>query len=67
MNVTRKSKLTGVEHTMDLPITLRQYNDWMTGKMAQDAFPNLNADQREFIISGITPEEWKKAFGPEEE
>ena len=28
--------------------------------LIQDIFPYLSADDREFIISGITPEEWPK-------
>jgi hypothetical protein len=32
----------------------------------QDAFPQLDADQREFLISGITPEEWDATFGDDE-
>ena len=37
-----------------------------TGKFVQDAFPRLNADEREFLISGMTPEKWEETFGPEE-
>ena len=33
----------------------------------QDIFPGLNADEREFIVSGLTPEAWNKIFGEEEE
>lgn len=32
------------------------------GMLIQDAFPNLNPEQREFILSGTTPEEWDKMF-----
>lgn len=67
MQLTRKSSLTGLEHTMDLPITEEQLADFNRGTMVQDAFPHLSADQREFILSGITAEEWAAAFPPEEE
>jgi hypothetical protein len=33
------------------------------GTPAQVAFPKLNSDDREFVISGISPAGWKKAFG----
>jgi hypothetical protein len=42
------------------------YNDWKNGKYAQDAFPYLSADEREFIISGTSPEGWKKLYGSDD-
>jgi hypothetical protein len=32
------------------------------GAMIQDALPFLNADQREFLLSGLTPEMWDELF-----
>lgn len=32
----------------------------------QEAFPYLNAAEREFLISGSTEEEWNEMFGEEE-
>jgi hypothetical protein len=61
MLVTRKS-VFGVTRTKDLPITQEQYNAWESGVHAQDAFANLNAEDREFIISGNTDEDWNKMF-----
>ena len=40
---------------------------WRKGMNIQDAFPMLNADEREFLMTGITPEEWDDLFGEEEE
>ncbi len=62
MQVTRKSQLTQITHTFDLNVTNEQLLAHANGKPAQDAFPQLNADDREFIISGITKEEWEQAF-----
>ncbi len=67
MEITRKSTLTGVVRTRDLPVTKEQLDAWLAGQFAQDAFPHLSADDREFIISGITPEEWAEAFPPDDE
>ena len=61
MLITRTS-VFGVERTKDLDITQEQYNAWQSGVYAQDAFPNLNAGDREFIISGNTDEDWDKMF-----
>jgi len=35
-------------------------------ELIQDIFPTLDADQREFIQTGITPSEWAEIFAPEE-
>jgi hypothetical protein len=37
------------------------------GKFVQDAFRSLNADEREFLMTGLTKEEWAKLFAGEEE
>lgn len=34
----------------------------MRGKPVQEAFSCLNADEREFIMTGITPEKWNEIF-----
>ena len=44
-----------------------QYNDWLAGKNIQRAFPDLTADQREILMSGICPECWEEIFGEEDE
>ena len=36
------------------------------GELIQDAFPGLNSDQREFIQTGLTIEEWDEIFVDEE-
>jgi hypothetical protein len=33
--------------------------------LIQDAMPNLTSDEREFIVSGITKDEWDSVFGDE--
>lgn len=63
MKITKKSQISGEVTTMDLPITQAQIDAWSDGALAQEAFPDLTADQREFLISGITPEEWDMIFG----
>jgi hypothetical protein len=65
MLITRTSKISGIERTIDLPITQDQLKNWHNGMLVQDAFPNLTNSQREFILSGITDEEWNGMFSPE--
>ena len=37
------------------------------GAFIQDAFPDLSADDREFLMSGMSPAGWKITFGEENE
>jgi hypothetical protein len=39
---------------------------WKYQPLMQDQFPYLTPEQREFLISGTTPEEWEILFPPEE-
>jgi len=71
MKLTKKSSFTGIEHTIELPITKEEYlyglADHSSGKFIQNAFPTLNADEREFILTGVTKEEWDEFIGEEED
>lgn len=69
MIVERKSIVSGKVNKMNINITPEQLFDFMNGRsgLAQEAFPDLSADEREFIISGIHPTEWEQLFGKEEE
>lgn len=37
------------------------------GAKMQEAFPGLSADEREFLMSGLSPEAWDKAFSESED
>ena len=68
MNITKRSQLTGIEHTREIECTEEGMQSWLSGNyLIQRAFPNLSADDREFILTGITPEEWLQAFGSEDD
>lgn len=65
MTLTQTSTISGEKHTMELPISEEDFaiafNLWKNeGECIQDAFPSLSSAQREFIMSGITEEEWEK-------
>lgn len=62
MEITRKSEASGVIRTRNLPVTEQQYCLYLDGVKIQDAFPHLDADDREFILTGITAEEWNEMF-----
>ena len=58
MTITRQSALTGNISTMEIDVTIEQIEKWKGGTVIQRAMPNLSADEREFIKTGITAEEW---------
>lgn len=63
MLVTKTSKLTGIEHTRDIPVTEHKLREWLSGRgLIQDLLPELSDNDREFLISGVTPEEWDAVF-----
>ena len=67
MEITRKSMMSGITRTRDLPITAAQLAAWEAGTLAQNAFPNLSPSDREFLMTGTTDEEWNAAFAETEE
>jgi hypothetical protein len=66
MKITRKSPFSKTEHTMEIDVRKSQLDSWVHGMHIQDAMPNVPAEQREFIMTGITPEEWAETFEGEE-
>ena len=67
MQLTRKSPLTGITRTKEINVTEEQILAWQQGALIQNAMPHLCADDREFVKTGITGEEWDQLFGGEEE
>ena len=63
---TRMSILSGRETSLDLPISKTRfgecYKKWRDGALIQKAFPELNAEEREFGLSGSSPGEWAETF-----
>lgn len=70
-DVTARSGLTGEENTRTLPMSksriMRGLADHAAGKRIQDVFPNISNDDREFLMTGITPEEWDAAFNDDDD
>ena len=62
MLVERKSPMTGKPVTMEIDVTEEQLADWDSGMLIQKAMPNLTADEREFILTGLTAEEWDEVM-----
>lgn len=67
MRVTKQSMLTGVIHTREIDVTEEQVAAWKKGAVIQDAMPHLTPEDREFMLSGATQEEWDAAYSIEDE
>ena len=67
MQITRTSIFSGNTNTMELNVTQEQLTAWQSGVNIQVAMPQLDADEREFIKTGVTPTEWNELFGEEED
>ena len=65
MKITRVSTMSGVERTLEINVTEGQLARWKAGELIQVAMPQLTDDEREFIMTGITAEEWEDMFGEE--
>ena len=72
--ISRPSLATGrigmmlmeVDYEKVTQFILDRLNGYPT-KLIQDEFPELSAEQREFLMTGITPAEWLAMFPPEKE
>lgn len=70
ITVKKKSNLTGKTNEMIIPSEEGKILLWVNSdvqELIQDCFPELSNDEREFLLTGITPEEWDAAFGEDEE
>jgi hypothetical protein len=65
MQITRRNPFTNEHHTWNIAVTEQQLQDWKNGQLIQDAMPHLTEDEREFILSGILPEQWNRLFDKE--
>lgn len=71
IHITRPS-ITGrvASHIMNTDYDLFDIARWLYKRIRRDAsnplvqvvFPNMSADDREFLMTGITPSEWKDMF-----
>jgi len=59
LKITRKSILSGETRTREIDVTQEQLDLWQSGTLTQTALSHLSADDREFIMTGVVPEEWE--------
>lgn len=65
--IHKRSMLTDIMHKVVLPMIPDQVIAWKQQKrLIQDVFPRLAKEDREFLMTGCTPEEWNKEFKEDE-
>ena len=60
MKITMYSPLSGF-NTKEIevdPQTYQNYRDGYDNRLIQDIFPDLTPDEREFLMTGYTKEDW---------
>jgi hypothetical protein len=67
MKILRTSPLTGKNVVRDIDVTHIQLEAWRAGALIQNVMSDLTTDEREFIRSGLTPEDWDARFPKESE
>ena len=65
MLIAKTSLLSSRTHEMEIDVSDKQIALWLEGALIQDVMPNLSPDEREFLMTGITPDEWAAEFGEE--
>ena len=63
IEIERISPLTGNWNKMYVDISQEQIKEWNSPRrerLIQDIIPNLTEDEREFIMTGYTPADWKE-------
>ena len=66
ITITKVSPISGKSNTMALDITEEQMKRWAEGELIQKVMSHLTADEREFLITGITSKEWEDNINVEE-
>ena len=65
INLSKPSPVSGETNTMSFDMDRNVFDEcfiaWSNGELIQKAFPMLNADQREFLMTGMTVADWNKA------
>lgn len=57
---SKVSELSSIKVRVPIEQLLESANLWTRGSLIQDSFPYLSADQREFMLSGLTPDEFNQ-------
>jgi hypothetical protein len=68
-HVRQESIIDGRERTMEFAMPLNTFRErfgrWRKGELLQNAFHGCSASQREFIMTGMTDEQWDETVPQE--
>lgn len=63
MRIQRKSVFSGINRVREINVNPKDYKLWKDGILnMEDAMGYLSSDDRDFILSGMIKDEWKRAF-----
>ena len=70
ITIQTRSLLSGQLNEMVLFVDQDALERWLEARpgqkrFIQDEFPHLSDDEREFLLTGSTPDEWERYFGEE--
>ena len=62
ITLVKRSPKTNKLNSMELDTTSERLNEYYNGgdRLVQDIFPSLNVDEREFIMTGYTVDDWNE-------
>ena len=61
--IEKTSPVTGRLNIMEIEMNPNDYVRWKKGGVnIQEALPYLSIDEREFLITGLSPEDWENMY-----
>jgi len=64
--ITRTSPLSGKTRKAMIGARVTEWLAFDRGELVQKALPGLSPQEREFVLTGITAQEWDEAFKEDE-
>ena len=62
MLITKFSPHSMRDNTREIDVSQSQLDAWKAGELIQNVMPHLSADDREFLMTGLTPQDWEEMF-----
>ena len=62
MLIERESPFSHSVNELEIDVTPEQLKAWEDGECIQNVMPHLTPDEREFLMTGITEDEWDETF-----
>lgn len=65
VTVKKTCNVNGKEYYVEFD--MYKWVEWRFGTNIMDVWPNMSDNAREFVMTGITPEEWNHMLPPEDD